>query len=307
MNVRDYLTADEIAGLTRRSDLRAAWIVLCQWLQVAALFAVMGIWPHPLTIVPGVLLLGGRQLGFGILVHECGHRTLFRSQRLNDLVGDWLAAAPTFNNMRAYIRGHLIHHRKAGTTEDPDLPNYRDYPISRERLARKLKRDFTGQTGMRTLRGLGRAIAGLPSLSEEARAAVVRGIVVNLALLGLFTALGAAWLYLVWVAAYVFVQPAISRIRQVSEHAAVPDLLDPDPRRNTRTIRANYLWRGLFSPHDINFHLEHHLMASVPIYHLRRMHRLLAERGAYEGIDFPDNHLDLLRRVTHGPAGPAPA
>ena len=101
-----------------------------QWLQVLALFVVMAAYPHPLVWVLGTMLLGNRLLGFGVLVHECGHRTLFRTPALNDFVGRWLAAPPTFNNMRAYMRGHLEHHRLAGTTEDPDLPNYRDYPIS---------------------------------------------------------------------------------------------------------------------------------------------------------------------------------
>ncbi|HSG89075.1 MAG TPA: fatty acid desaturase family protein [Pseudomonadales bacterium] len=298
LNLKALLSEDEYAAITRRSDGRAAWIVLCQWLQVAAIFAVVGLWTNPLTLLLGTLLLGGRQLGFGILVHECGHRTLFQTQRLNDWVGDWLGAAPTFNNMRAYMRGHLVHHRLAGTEQDPDLSNYRDYPISRARLRRKLGRDLTGQTGWRTLKGIGRSIAKLPELSPEARAAVVRALVVNIGLLGVLTAFGAPWLYLVWIAAYVFVNPLVSRIRQVAEHAAVPDLLDPDPRMHTRSIRANYLWRAIFSPHDINYHLEHHLLASVPIYNLRPMHALLARRGAYAGLEFPSNHLDLLRQVT---------
>lgn len=306
-NLRELLTEEEFRSITTRSDARAAWIVLCQWLQVAAIFAVVATWTNPLTLLLGTVLLGGRLLGFGIIVHECGHRTLFASQRLNDLVGDWLAAAPTFNNMRAYMRGHLVHHRLAGTDQDPDLPNYRDYPISRERLRRKLLRDLTGRTGWRSLKGIGKSIARLPELSPEARAAVVRALVVNAALIGVLTLIGAPWLYLMWVAAFVFVNPLVSRIRQVAEHAAVPDLYSPDPRLHTRSIRANYLWRAIFSPHDINFHLEHHLMASVPLYRLRPMHRLLASKGLYEGIEFPSNHLDLLRRVTFPAADAAAA
>lgn len=298
MDLKAILTEAELRGITARSDVKAAWIVLCQYLQVALLLAVMGIWPNPFTIVVGTLLLGGRLLGFGILVHECGHRTLFATQRLNEVVGGWLAAAPTFGNVGAYMRGHLVHHRKAGTADDPDLPNYRDYPITRTRLRRKLTRDLTGQTGWRTLKGIGASMARLPDLHPQARAAVVRGIVVNVGLFGLLLAAGAPWLYLPWLVAFVFVLPAISRVRQVSEHAAVPDLLDPDPRRNTRTIRANLLWRGLVSPHNINYHLEHHILASVPIYNLQPMHELLARKGAYEGVDFPRNHLQLLRQVT---------
>jgi len=125
MNPKDVLSAAELAALSRRSNLHAAWLVLVNYAITAGAFVLMALWPNPLTIVVGVIVLGGRQLGFGVLTHECGHGTLFASRRLNDFVGEWLAAPLTFNNMKAYIRGHLKHHRLAGTDQDPDLPNYR--------------------------------------------------------------------------------------------------------------------------------------------------------------------------------------
>ena len=100
MNPKDVLTADELAALSRRSDLQAAWLVVVNYAITAAAFALMALWPNPLTIVVGAIVLGGRQLGFGVLTHECGHGTLFTTRRLNDFVGEWLAAPLTFNNMR---------------------------------------------------------------------------------------------------------------------------------------------------------------------------------------------------------------
>jgi fatty acid desaturase len=119
----------------------------------------------------------------------------------------------------------------------------------------------------------------------------------NLGLLAVLGAVGSPWLYGVWVAAYVFANPAISRIRQIAEHAAVPDRLSADPRRNTRTLLAGPLARLVFCPHQINYHLEHHLLASVPIYRLATLHQLLHAKGWYRGIDFPDSYRALFRRV----------
>lgn len=298
MNLKEILTPEEWRAVTASSDLRGAWLVLCQWLLVAAIFAGAAAWPHPIVLLLAIWLLGGRQLGFGVLVHECGHRTLFRTQRLNDLVGDWLVAPPTFNNMRAYMRGHLHHHRLAGTREDPDLPNYQDYPITRARLRRKLLRDLSGRTGWRSLGRIGAGLANLQALKPETRAALLRGLAVNGLMLAVLTAFGAPWLYLLWVAAYVFANPLISRVRQVAEHAAVPDLYDLDPRLNTRTLEAGPIARLVFCPHDINYHLEHHLLASVPIYRLRTLHDLLKRRGFYDGVEFPRSYWQLLRQVT---------
>ncbi len=295
--LQEVLSPEELASVTRRSNLRAAWILLCQWGLVAGIFAVVAAWTNPLTVLLGTVLLGGRLLGFFILEHESGHRILFRSVALNDFAAAWLVGAPGFANTRAYMREHLVHHRSVGTADDPDLANYRDYPITRARLQRKLSRDITGRTGWRSIRRIAHGLANLPRLDHEMRGCMIRGLIVNLALLGALVATGNGWLYLMWVAALVFVMPLVSRIRQVAEHAAVPDLEHPDPRLNTRTVYDNPLSRLLLCPHGVNYHLEHHLLASVPIYRLRALHRLLLERGYYEGVGFPRGYLQMLREV----------
>lgn len=295
---RDLFSDAEFAAISERSDLKAWWVVGCNYAIVAATFAVMALWTNPLTLLAGVVVLGGRQLGFGVITHECGHGTLFRSRRMNDLVGEWLGAAPTFNNMKAYIRGHLRHHRLAGTDQDPDLPNYRDYPIERGRLRRKLWRDLTGRTGLKQTRGLVRGFANFSRLDPDQRLALARGLVFNLLLLGVLTAAGHPWLYLVWVAAFLTSNRLVSRVRQVAEHGAVPDLYDLDTRLNTRTVHANPLERLIFCPLGVNYHLEHHMLASAPIYNLPKMHRILRAKGYYDGVEFPRGYLDLLRRVT---------
>lgn len=297
-NPRDLLAPDELARVTARSDLRAAWLVASNWGIVAAAFVLAGVWPNPLTILLAICLLGARQLGFGVLMHEAGHGILFRSRRLNRWVGDWLIAPPTFGNMAAYMRGHLEHHRLAGTAEDPDLANYRDYPIPRSRLRRKIWRDVSGQTGWKTVKRIGLGLRHLPRLDGETRASLLRGLGFNLLLLVVLTAFGAGWLYLLWVAAFLCINPLVSRIRQVGEHGAVPDLFDADPRRNTRTIPPSWLARLFICPHQVSYHLEHHLLPGVPIYRLRRLHRLLREKGFHDGVHFPRGYRQLLREVT---------
>ena len=123
MKISDYLTKEEIARFTAKSDFHAWRLFLANWLSIAAIFAVVGAFPNPLTIALAVILLAGRQLGLSVLMHEAGHRTLFRTPWLNDVLGQWFCALPVFNDLPSYARGHLEHHRKAGTHDDPDLPN----------------------------------------------------------------------------------------------------------------------------------------------------------------------------------------
>lgn len=298
MNIQDVLTRDEIDEIGRRDNLRAAWVVACNFVIFTAIFAAMAIWPNPLTILLGIVLLGGRQLGFAVLVHECGHGTFFDSKKLNEVIGDWLGAAVNFEDMRRYARGHLAHHRLAGTSEDPDLPNYQDYPITRDRLRRKLWRDISGQTGIKQTRALFKALLKFNQQPQQRRYALARGVVVHGLLLGTFVFLGAPWLYLIWWVAFLTSFRVVTRLRQVAEHANVPDLHDLDPRLNTRTIVAPWYDRLIFCPLGVNYHLEHHMMASVPIYNLPKMHRLLRARGFYDNVEFPGNYAQMLRDVT---------
>lgn len=91
----------------------------------------------------------------------------------------------------------------------------------------------------------------------------------------------------------------VTRIRQIAEHAAVPDAFNLDPRLNTRTLYINPLERFFIAPHQVNFHLEHHMLASVPIYRLETMHKMLLENGFYKDIEFQQGYFNLLRRVTY--------
>ena len=90
-NIRELLTAEELARVTRKDDLRAACIVLFDWAMVIGLFVLAAAFPNPVTMLFTVLLLGGRQMAFGVLVHETGHKSFFTSQSANDFVATWLS------------------------------------------------------------------------------------------------------------------------------------------------------------------------------------------------------------------------
>ena len=100
-------------------------------------------------------------------------------------------------------------------------------------------------------------------------------------LFGTLWALGVPQVYTCWWIGMVFVFPLLVRVRVMSEHGGVPDHLSRDPRENTGTTLAGPLGRLLIGPNRVNFHVEHHLAASVPSYQLPALHRLLTQRGYY--------------------------
>lgn len=296
-SIPDLLTPEELQEVTAKSNLQGAMIVAFDWAVVIGLFALAAAYPNPLTYLAVIVLLGGRQMAFGVIVHEAGHRTLFESQALNEFCGTWLSGYWVFSDKDTYMRGHLKHHQDCGTGEDPDLKNYDAYPVSRESFKRKLLRDWTGQIGWRRVKSIGRQLRRISELKPRLRNSILRSVGVNLLMLLTLAAFGVAHLYLLWAIAFMTSHMFITRVRQISEHAGVPDHFDADARLNTRTIYINWLERLLISPHNLNFHLEHHLMASVPIYRLKRLHRMLLDRGYYDGVEFPRGYLQLLRQV----------
>ena len=81
---------------------------------------------------------------------------------------------------------------------------------------------------------------------------------------------------------------AILRLRAIAEHGATTDFSSPLTAARTNVAPAWLEW--LIFPHHVNYHIEHHLYASVPHYHLPRLHREMKARGVLEGaevISFP--------------------
>lgn len=298
MQISDYLSREDVTRFTARSDFHAWRLVLGNWLAIVAIFALVAAYPNPLTILVAVILLGGRQLGLSVLMHDCGHRTLFRTAALNDVVGQWLCALPVMNDLPSYARGHLLHHRNAGTADDPDLPNYQAYPVSRESFRRKLIRDLSGQTGVKLLAYIFRGASG--AISAERRDSAkpfVQQLLVQATMFAVLYSLGVGWLYLLWAVAFLTVFMFIIRVRQVAEHAAVPDLFDRDPRLNTRTVVAPWWQRLVFAPNGVNYHMEHHFMAAVPCYRLRQLHELLLGRRALDTVPVFTGYGQVLRHA----------
>ncbi len=291
----DYLSAEEIAGCLQRSDLKATAVLAANYLIIAGAFAVAIVWPNPLTWLGAVVVLGARQLGLAVLNHDCAHSIFFRRRRTNELVGHWLCGGPVNSSLYRYRDYHLQHHRFAGTEQDPDLGIALAYPADRASMKRKFSRDLSGRTGIRdTWRQLRR-------LTPRRNAPF---LVTHAVMITLLTLAGAPWAYALWWGAYLFVYPALTRLRFMGEHGVAKDRLAADPRDNTCTTLVSWWERALVAPNRVNYHVEHHLLAGVPLYNLPRFHRLLARRGYFHGrACLSHGYRHVLKRATR-PAAP---
>jgi fatty acid desaturase len=301
---RAALTREEIDGLLAFEDWRSWLSIAVNWGLVAASFALVAWLPHVLTVIAALFVIGARQLGLAVLMHEAAHRTLLSDRRWNDAVGNWLCAYPVWSDLHNYRRYHLAHHAWNWTKDDPDLGLATALPVSRASLRRKIFRDLSGQTGLKFARAaLRRSLARRPApaggkrnlVGADGRRAFVGMLATNGAMLALLGALGRPELWLLWAGAWLTTNTLVTRIRSIAEHSMIDD--PADPLRNTRTTLARWWERLLLAPNRVNFHLEHHLLMMVPHYHLPRMHRLLAERGVLEDACVERGYLGILRRA----------
>jgi len=301
---REAIGREELAELLRISDLRAALTLGVNWGIVFAAFWLVHAWPNPFTVLLALFLIGGRQLGMAVVMHEAAHFTLFSNRRLNDWAGNWLAAYPVWGDTRPYRAYHLQHHARTGTDADPDLGLAAPFPITRASLWRKVWRDLSGQTGWKRARAtLRRDLGQSRGKVQRARGGweQLRGVVVsNLVLATIVGLLFHPLVYLLWPLAWLTTYSLVMRIRAIAEHGMIPDRLDPV--RNTRTTLISPLERLFIAPNHVNYHLEHHLLMTVPHYRLPALHRRLRERGALAEECLTRGYLEVLRLAASRPA-----
>jgi fatty acid desaturase len=311
----NLLTPAQIACLRARSDLWGLWLVAHAWSVIFASMAMVAWLPHPLTWLLAIMLIGSRQLGLLILMHDAAHGMLARTPRLNDLLGQWMCAWPMLADRAVYRRYHLQHHAHTMQPGDPDLVLTGHYPLPRASLRRKLWRDLSGQTGYAQRRdqlrlALGPAEAGTAERLGNLRHRLGPQLAANAVLFGVLAASGhGSFWFTLWLVPALTWQQFVLRVRNIAEHAAVPDR--SDPFRNARTTHAGPLARALIAPYWVNYHLEHHLLMWVPCHRLPLLRRFLLENGRGAQMCESSNYLSVLAEVTlpdaqapHGPRRP---
>ncbi|HYX38082.1 MAG TPA: fatty acid desaturase, partial [Oligoflexus sp.] len=243
-----YFSREELKVLLERSNYQGWKSLAINWGIIILVLIAVALYPHPLLIIVGMAILAGRQLGLAILMHDCAHYSLFATKSQNQWVGRWLCGAPLLIDLDGYRSYHLKHHQTAGSVGDPDYPNYQNYPVSRKSFTRKVLRDLSGITGVKTLlillsMSLGLADYTLAYKSSDektkktfkealnlAKQFLLAPLLFHLTFFALLFFLGVPWLHGLWLLTYLTIYMLVLRIRNAAEHAALPERFSPDPR-----------------------------------------------------------------------------
>lgn len=302
----DLFTPREWAPFQSRRGWIGPLLVAHCWSVIGLAVFAGSLWPVLIPVC--VMIIGTRQLGLAILMHEAAHGGLSTNTKLNDFLGHWLCAVPVGASLAAYRPYHLSHHRFAQQPEDPDLALSAPFPVSPASLRRKIIRDLTGQTffKQRVLLRLAamRGAKATRATDDHEYEAIVTGrsvapfLLLNLGLLAAMTLAGVWWAYFaLWLLPMATWFPMVTRLRNIAEHALVAKD-EADPLRHARTTKANWIERALIAPYWVNFHGEHHMFMHLPCWSLPRANRLLETKGVTQGMLTAPGYLTVLKAAS---------
>src|SRR5689334_1253205 len=146
MLARDIMSVEQLAEVRERSNWKGVALIVHAWTLIIGSIALVAVWPNPLTFLLAIAIIGSRQLGLAILMHEGAHGGLSRDTDVNLWLSQWFCAYPVFAETRAYRRYHMRHHAHTQQDDDPDLVLSAPFPITKLSYRRKFIRDITGQT-----------------------------------------------------------------------------------------------------------------------------------------------------------------
>lgn len=267
---------------TARTLSAPAWTpvfaALSEWAVIAGCVLVTFWSAHPVVWFGAGVLIGCRQHGLMILMHEAVHGGFHRNRWWNDRLADVLCGWPIFTSTDAYRTSHLVHHRLLNAPDDPDCIMRKgrspfQFPKSRWRLAADLA--FVALGGgivsfiesNRRMKRASRSVVAIPESGwmRAARLTVAFGPPLVALALGQFH----RWV-LLWAMPILTVLAVLCRFRVLGEHFGLPSKTVFDASRDWS---GGWLFDWLVVPWGIRLHRTHHLFPAVPYHRLDAMRR----------------------------------
>ena len=258
---------------------------------------------NPITYVIAFLLMGRAHAQLLALMHESVHRLLFRNRKLNDFAGRWLLGYMSFVNTDGYRYVHMAHHREEFGPNEPDIPLYANYPITRASFWRKMRRDGLGSTGFRMLRGQFMSIFKTDPQQLNTQRKIFSLHAVLLILSVIFVN---PWVYvMLWLVPYITVWRVMNRLRSIAEHGGLR--ADDDRRVTTHSVKQHLFSSFFFVPFNLGWHIAHHTDSGIPFRSLPKYHRQLRASGFVTDTYEYSSYLAIWRALRSRPEAIASA
>jgi fatty acid desaturase len=277
------ISSKELKEYSVLQPWRTGLALLADWLVIAAAIAASEysgtIWIYPFAVA----VIAGRMHGFGVLMHEASHFRFLKDRKASDWIMDIFAAWPILATVDGYRQNHLAHHQNTNTDKDPDwVVKLGTAAYTFPQKVWKAALQLAGYVvAVNSLRDLAHILPRVSKFDRSSRLYKLLRLGFYLGWAAIFTFFGiwrGALLY--WIIPYFTLFFLFLYVRGVAEHFGSMDY--EEELGSTRTVKPYFWERWFFAPHNINYHLEHHLYPGVPFYNLPKLHAALMRDGAYE-------------------------
>ena len=273
--------------LFQTKPMKHAAAMALNWAIILAAMYLCNRYFHPIVYFVTVIVIGARMHALAILMHDATHYRFLKNRKWNDLITNVTTMYPLFTSLEQYRQNHLRHHKHLNTEHDPDWVS----KLGVEAFQfPKTKREFLliVLSYLTLYRGVRDAIWFLKRFSAPQKKQSAKGgdklarLTFTILLFSALTVLG-LWKYfaLYWVIPYLSTFFMFQYVRSVAEHFG--ELEHDHALTSSRTVKATAVERFFFAPHNVGYHLEHHLYPGVPFYNLPALHQLLMQEAEYKG------------------------
>lgn len=272
----------ELKRLSVLEPRKALLAIAADWALIAGAVALSEYADNLAVYLVAVVLIAGRMHALGCMIHEAAHYRIIRNRKVSDWMSDLLLAWPVLATVDGYRQNHLAHHQHANTDDDPDwtaklgMPQF-TFP---QKLARGITQLLGYLIAINSLRDMLHMAKRMGKNDRSTRQYKMLRLGFYLLAAVIFTLLG-IWreVALYWAVPFLTFFCLFLYVRSVAEHFGSMDY--GDELTSSRTVYPHAWEKLFFAPHNINYHLEHHLYPGVPFYNLPELHRILMRDKAY--------------------------
>jgi fatty acid desaturase len=257
--------------------------LILDWSMIAAAFTFFVFFRTWWAGLLAFMMIGCAQYRLFILGHDGLHGNLSRDRTRNNFIARWLVYSPMFMGFADSQRNHLSHHQLLGTENDPDrYLHLLDNKNSRSKFLLFCSGLATFTRTVIKVSPFGRVSSKTKQQPErEATAGTLKDYVVEripvmiwqAGILFIFLICGIWWAYpILWIAPIYFLVFLPDEIRAFCDHAVLSLAGKESEGGRLVTFTSNRLERIFLSPHNMNYHAEHHLWVGIPYYNLPKAH-----------------------------------
>lgn len=279
------LDPEKLKPLFKVKPFVHAAAMLLNWLVILGIIYLCIQFPSPWLYIITVIIVGARMHALAILMHDATHFRFLKNRKWNDMITNYVTMYHIFTSIEKYRRNHLAHHQKLNTDGDPDwvakLGNRAfTFPKTKTEFLLTLGSYVILYQGIMDAFWFLKRFGGNAKKDSSKPEPILAKILFYILLFGAITFLG-IWKYylLFWIVPYFSTFFMFQYIRSVAEHFG--GLTYDNLLTSTRTVKTPWLERFIIAPHNVGYHLEHHLYPGVPFYNLPKLHELLMEQADY--------------------------